>query len=110
MTKYVTLFNGATPFSDTAYQMNLAATTALSVTIPGNSSQKYRATFSFASAASVWVGYNVTATLPSSGAANACHNVELRPQVKFVNGGDVLSFISTAVVTDAGFILHAITA
>ena len=102
MTKYNSARNDTKPFSDQCVQLALAATTALTYTIPGTSANAYQATFSWPYNANVWVGYNKTATLPSAGTIAAVSQIELRPDKRYVRGGDVLSFISTAVVTDAG--------
>lgn len=103
MTKYSTLYNGTTPFSDLAPQFGLLAATPLSYTVPGTSAQKYRAKFSWPYDANVWVALNSTATLPVANTMNTDSVSTLRPDVKYVSGGDVLSFNSTLAVTDAGF-------
>jgi hypothetical protein len=108
MTAYSKLSNGTLIISDTGAQFNLATTTALSYTVPGTSQQKYKCIFSWGYNANVWVGYNVTATLPGTGAINSTYNIQLRPDEIEVKGGDVLSFISTAAVTDAGLNLYAL--
>lgn len=107
-TPYNNAFAGTEPFSDTTAQLALAAATALTYTVPGTAINKYKIIFSWPYNANVWVGYNVTATSPSAGAIAANHNIELRPVERFVKGGDVLSFISIAVVTDAGLKLLSI--
>ena len=103
MTKYNTLYNGTTPFSDTAPQFSLLAGTALTYTVPGNSSQKYRVKFSWPYDGNVWVAINNPARLPIPGFMTSNSVSTLRPDVKYASGGDVLSFISTNAVLDAGF-------
>ncbi len=107
MTRYNTNFLETLPFSDQTVQIALAASTALTYTIPGSNSDKYRCEFSWAYNANVWVGYNVTATVPVAGAVTTVTNtsIELRPLVRYVRGGDVLSFISDSVVSNAGLSL-----
>ncbi len=105
MTQLVTGFQEALPFSDTTAQLALAVDTNLTYTVPGLSSQKYRAEFSFPQSANIWVGYNVAATQPAAGTIVSNSNIELNPKVKFVKGGDVLSFRSHVIVTDAGISL-----
>jgi len=102
MTNYVNSFNVTEPFSDKTAQLALAAGAALTYTVPGNSSNSYKAEFSWPYNANVWVGYNVTATSPGAGTITSNANIEFRPDFRFVRGGDVLSFISSAIVTDAG--------
>lgn len=101
-------FGECTPFSNTTAQFGLTAATALSYTVPGQSDQKFRCEFSWPYNANVWVGYNVTATSPTENTMSSNANIELRPIARYVNGGDVLSFISISAVTDAGLRLLAI--
>lgn len=105
MTMYNSSFSGAFPFSDQAYQIALAANTELTQMIPGTSANTYRVTFSWAYNANVWVGYNKTAAVPTGGTIAATPNLELRPAVMYVRGGDVLHFISGSIVSDSGFSL-----
>jgi hypothetical protein len=105
MTTYNEAYDGCFPFSDTTAQLALAAATALSYTVPGDSSMLYRCEFSWPYNANVWVGYNITATSPGAGTISPNRNIELRPAVRYVKGGDVLSFISDSIVTDAGLSL-----
>lgn len=98
VTKYNTNYDHTKPFTTSGVQMLLAASTALAWTVPGNSNQIYRATFRCSSTAEVWVGINVVATVPTSNTATALSNIEFIPlyEPKYLKGGDVLSFISTA--------------
>ncbi len=103
MTQYNSSFGGTLPFSDTTYQIALAASTALPITIPGTSANQYRAEFSWPYNANVYVGYNTTAAIPPAGTVAHTDNesIVLRPTVKYVRGGDVLSFISDSIVSNA---------
>lgn len=105
MTKFNTHFLKCLPFSDLTVQVALAASTALTYTIPGDSSIQYRCEFSYAYDANVWVGFNTTAVVPSAGAVTTSSNssLVLRPTIKYVRGGDVLSFISGSLVSNMGF-------
>jgi len=86
--------NKTTPFSDTAVRFNLATNTSQTYTVPGTSSDKYQATFTYTSTSNVFVGYNFTPTIPGSGTNETTHSEEFRPICKYVKGGDVLSLIS----------------
>lgn len=110
MTIFNTNFLGTLPFSDQTYQVALAANTELTVTIPGTNANLYRCEFSYSYDADVWVGFNTTAVVPPAGAITTVTNesLELRPSVRYVRGGDVLSFISSSIVGDAGFSLLAL--
>ncbi len=96
-TKYNRNFTETFPFSDTGVMILLTASLALPWTIPGNSTQKFRACFSTGSDDNVWVSKNGTATVPITNNAIATYNQERIGVnfVRYVSGGDVLSFIST---------------
>jgi hypothetical protein len=98
-TKYNRNFDFTYPFTDTGVMMLLVASTALAYTVPGTPNQIYRAKFSVNATVDVWVQLNGTATLPTSGVATATRYQEKIDgnghMVKYVKGGDTLSFIST---------------
>lgn len=97
-TPYQTNFTECFPFTDTGEMMILAASTALSFTVLGLATQKFRANFSINSTADVWVRLNGTAVLPTAGVATATYNQEKINSsnfIKYVHGGDTLSFISS---------------
>jgi hypothetical protein len=97
MTGYNSSFEGCTPFTDTNSNFNLAANIGLSYTVPGPSSLRYRAKFSYASNSNVWVSNNGTAATPVAGTQNSTSIQEFKPDIKYVKGGDVLSLISSDV-------------
>ena len=105
MTKFNTSYLDSLPFSDQTVQVALAANTALTYTIPGDKTNQYRCEFSWAYNANVWVGFNTTAVVPPAGAVTTVSNnsLVLRPKVKYVRGGDVLSFISDSLAANGGF-------
>jgi hypothetical protein len=93
MTQFQSSFNETLPFSDTCAQIALATNVAQTYTIPGTN--KYQMTLSYICTANVFVGYNVSASVPAPNAINTNPNVEFRPvDKKFVKGGDVISFIT----------------
>lgn len=96
MTIYNNSFDNTYPFSDTGAMMLLAASTALSWTIPGASTDRYKAVFSTPPATSVWVRTGGTAAVPTTNTLTSLTNQERigNNTSKFVSGGDVLSFIS----------------
>lgn len=104
MTRFNTNYLECLPFSDQSVQVALAANTALPYTIPGDSSVQYRCQFSYAYDANVWVGYNTAAVVPIAGAVTTASNTSIvfRPDVKYVRGGDILSFISGSIVSNIG--------
>lgn len=91
MTTYHDNFDRTKPFSDNAAQITLVTTTEQTYTVPGTSIQKYRALFSFAQNANVYVGLNVASASPPAGTNTTTANLEFRPsEPKFVKGGDVI--------------------
>jgi len=104
----MTMFNTGNlhtlPFSDTAPQFALAASTVLTYTVPGTSAHAYRCEFKLPSGSAVYVGYNSTPTLPTAGTISTGTRCELLTggEARFVRGGDILSFISATIVTNGG--------
>lgn len=98
MTKFHDNFDGTKPFSDAGMDAILAASTALSWTVPGTDKVKYRALFGCSSNAEIWVKINGTALVPTSNVATDTYNQEfvIPGMARYVIGGDTLSFISTS--------------
>lgn len=92
-------------FSDTNYNMVLAAGVAQSVTIPSDEDH-YRVIFSFTPGASVWVANNSTAAAPSG--ASALSASQLNPVARDVKKGDVLSLITTDTSAAVGVQIYAV--
>jgi hypothetical protein len=107
-TTYTDNFDHAKPFSDTTVRFALATNVAQTFTVPGDNSKKYRAVFSYNSTSNIYVGYNATPTTPAPGTKVSDSNVEFRPDVKFVKGGDVLSLITGDASAQAGISLLAL--
>lgn len=85
------------PITDNGFMMQLAASTALSITVPGTANQTYRVKFNSSYTAEIWVARNKTAVLPTSGTATAVSGQEFLPkydEARYAIGGDTLSFIS----------------
>lgn len=97
MTKFHDNFDGTKPFSDAGMDAILAASTALTWTVPGDNKTKYRAYFGCSSNAEIWVRVNGTAVAPLSNVATDTYNQEfvVPGMARYVVGGDTLSFIST---------------
>lgn len=95
VTPYQKNFTETFPFSNTSINILLAASTAISWTVPGDPTQLYRASFRASSTAEIWVRLNGTAQVPTSNTVASVPNQEFIPLVaKYVRGGDTLSFIS----------------
>lgn len=98
VTRFQKNFNNTMPFSNTCYQLLLAASTEQHFTVPGTENQIYRAEFRCQTGAEVYVRLNGTAAIPGAGMQTALSNQELLPLIesRYVKGGDTLSFISAA--------------
>jgi len=108
MTKYNMNFDNCFPFSDETAQIALAATTISTFTVPGPENNQYRCEFSIPQDANIWVGYNITPTVPSAHTVNSANRVERinnYKYIRYVRGGDILSFISDSIVTNMGLSL-----
>jgi len=102
MTKFSSNFDVTHPFSDAGAKMQLATNVALAWTVPGTIVNKYKASFSYTSDSSVWVAYNVTAVAPVAGTLVDSYKEEFKPAERYVNGGDVLSFIASVGTPQVG--------
>lgn len=87
-------YNGTMPFSDTCIQINCAASTAETYTIPGSAEQQYQAFFSYTQTSNVFVRKNGAPAVPASGTVGSEQYNEFRPTKRYVRGGDVLHFIT----------------
>lgn len=95
MTKYQENYRGTMPFTDQGMKTILVANTDLPWTVPGDDLDLYRADFKFNDSANVWVAIGKAAVLPTSGVATATYNEELRPDHRYVRGGQVIHLRST---------------
>lgn len=104
-------------FTDTAYSATLAAATATALTIPRSGSlgggktqtkNLWLAIFTYTPGASVWVANNATAAVPA-GASFAATVSELNPAARIVQGGDVLSFITTPAGVSVSVLLYSLS-
>jgi hypothetical protein len=87
-------YEGTMPFSDTTIQVNCAAAVEKTYTVPGDSTIIYQAIFSYNASANVFIRKNAAPTSPTSGTVTTEPYSEFRPYRKYVNGGDVLHFIT----------------
>lgn len=84
------------PFSDTDKQIHLTTAIEQNFTVPGTSSQKFTLKFGAASDTNLFVGYNVTATIPGANLTTSTSGIEfITPgEKRYAIGGDVISLIS----------------
>lgn len=92
--QYNSNYNETMPFSDTATQVNCAANTEETWTVPGTALQQYQAYFAYNQSANVFIRLNATPTIPASGTVGTQPYNEFRPKKRYVKGGDVLHFIT----------------
>lgn len=100
--KYYDNNQDTTNFSDTECNLFLGANTVVTYTVPDNNGLPIQALFSYASNSNIFVGYNATPVIPTENVVNTTQGVEYKPAKRFVNGGDVLSFISPDSATYMG--------
>lgn len=84
----------ASPFSDVCEQIALATSTDTTYTVPGDATDKYVMEISYISTSNVFVCKNATATVPGAGMQTSTAELEFRPDRRYVNGGDVIHFIT----------------
>lgn len=96
-TQFNESYNEAYPFAGDCGNAILAASTALTYTVPGDPKISYRAKVSVETSVDVWVRLNATAVVPTSNTMATTANQERVDSNfnRFVKGGDTLSFIST---------------
>jgi len=82
------------PFSDTCIQVNCLANTEETWTVPGTYDQQYQAYFEYNQSSNVFVRKNATPTIPAGGTVGEQPYNEFKPKKRYVNGGDVLHFIT----------------
>lgn len=95
---YNSNYDVTVPFSDVCVQFNLATSTEDTFTVPGAATNKYSVRFGYTKDSNVFVGKNVTPTVPASGVVGVQQFVEFKPgedgSQRYVQGGDVLHFIT----------------
>lgn len=92
--QYNANYNETMPFSDTCAQVNCAANTQQTFTVPGTTEQQYQAYFQYTQNSNVFVCKNAVPTVPASGTVGSQQYNEFRPKKRYVRGGDVLHFIT----------------
>lgn len=107
--RYSSSFDQTIGFSDTECQLVLVASAVQTYTLPGTNSHKYTILFSYNSTANVYVGYNVTPAVPSSGTNTVVARVEYRPAQRYAIGGDVISFITPDATVYMGISVRSIS-
>jgi hypothetical protein len=94
------------PFSDTAVQVNCAANTEETFTVPGTALQQYQAYFEYTNTSNVFVRLNGVPAVPASGTVGTEQYNEFKPKKRYVKGGDVLHFITPDATAYVGVSLR----
>ncbi len=99
---YNSNYDTTIPFSDVAFQVALATSSEETITVPGPSTTRYQALFSYNMTSNVFVRKNATPTVPSSGTVTNEQYNEFRPDKRYVSGGDVIHLITSD--TDTAYV------
>lgn len=96
--QYNSNFDVTLPFSDVCAQVGLTANVERTFTVPGDATAKYSVHFGYISSSNVFVRLNATPSIPAGGTVGTQQYNEFRPgddgTQRYVQGGDVLHFIS----------------
>lgn len=108
--RYSSSYDETIPFSDTDRQFHLTANNELNFTVPGDPDKKYNLLFGLASDVNLFVGYNVTASIPLANTMDSNVGIEfITPDSKrYVIGGDVISLISPDADAYVGISIRSI--
>ena len=99
-------YGGTLTFSDVSTQINLLSGVNVSWTVPGTAETKYQALFSYIADSNIFVRLNGAAAIPGAGLVTTEQYNELRPDKRYVQGGDVLNFITPDVSQYVGVSLR----
>jgi len=105
---YNSNYHETMPFSDTCYQLALAANNEQAITVPGTPNMQYQAYFSYTSTSNVFVRTNAIPTVPSAGTFDNEQYNEFRPKKRYVRGGDVIHAITPDTSAYVGISLRQI--
>ena len=109
--RYTSSYDETIAFSDTDAQIHLTANIEQTYTVPGDKTQKFTLLFGLSSNANLFVGYNVTATVPGANTVTTTQGIEfITPDRKrYAVGGDVIHLISPDANTYVGISVRSIT-
>jgi len=107
-TQYNSNYNETMAFSDTVKQIACGVGVEQTYTIPGDYHMQYQATFEYAYNSNVFVCKNAVPVVPAVGTVGAQPYNEFKPTKRYVQGGDVLHFITPDVSAYIGVSLRQI--
>ena len=109
---YTSSYDKTIGFSDADFQITLETGSVVSITVPGTAGDdRFVATFGVTSTANIFVGYNVSPTIPGANTATNVARVEfITPDMqRYVRGGDVLYFATPDTEDYIGVSLRSIS-
>lgn len=110
--QYNSNFHLTIPFSDVCAQVALQANVAETFTVPGTAINKYAARFTYTSTSNVFVCLNSAPTVPAAGTTGTQQYNEFRVgsdgSQRYVQGGDVIQFITPDATAYVGVSLRAL--
>lgn len=108
--QYHNNFVDTTNFSDTTTRIALTSGNTLTYTVPGSATDSIQVIFTLTNDATLFVGYNKTATVPVLNTVTSDQFIELMKDgfKRFVRGGDILSFVTPDPIVYVGLSLRAL--
>lgn len=109
--KYNCNFRGTLPFSDVTVSISITTNLEQTYTVPGDATFKYQVLYAYNDTANVYVRLNGSgaATVPTPNSAVQQQYMEFRPYKRYVQGGDVLHFITPDAIQYLGISLRQIS-
>lgn len=103
---YNSNYDETIPFSDTNSQIGLNAGVEQTVTVPGSPTIQYQALFGYNCTSNVFVRLNGIPTVPPLGTVTNQQYSEVRPEKRYVKGGDVIHLITPDATAYVGVSLR----
>lgn len=108
--QYNSNFDVTLPFSDVCAQIALGSNVEETFTVPGSATAKYSVHFGYTQDSNIFVRLNGTPTIPGPGSVGTQQYNEFRPgddgTQRYVQGGDVLHFITSDATAFMGISLR----
>lgn len=92
--QYNSNYDETIPFSDVCWQINCVSQVVQEITIPGESTTRYQASFSYTYDSNVFVRLNGVPESPGAGDIGDQQYNEFRPKKRYVKGGDIIRFVT----------------
>ena len=103
---YNSNYEETVPFSDVCAQFGLTAGVEQTFTVPGNSTTRYQARFTYTENSNIFVSVNAVPVVPPGATVGTQQYNEFRPgcdgSKRYVSGGDVIHLITSDATGYAG--------